>query len=133
MASSLSSLFPDEDVIPPYESVSNFLDADVPSVVSTGGLISNFNNIIFDETVLDVQSAKVKTFPLSTPLPIPRNGGTTNLRLDVPIDSLINPSSINIQIVFSLMKRGADGASTALELADGIIPVSEDITHCKML
>ena len=123
MASSLSSLFPDEDVIPPYESVSNFLDADVPSVVSTGGLISNFNNIIFDETVLDVQSAKVKTFPLSTPLPIPRNGGTTNLRLDVPIDSLINPSSINIQIVFSLMKRGTDGASTAVELSDGIIPV----------
>ena len=123
MASSLTSLYADEDVIPPYESVKSGVDGDVPSIVSTGGLIANFNNVIFDETVLDVQTAKVKTFPLSTPLPIPRNGGTTNLRLDVPIDSLVNPSSINIQLIFSLMKRGTDGTSKLVEMTDGIVPV----------
>ena len=125
MASSLITLQADNDVNPPYETVdATTHDVETPSVVVTGGVISNFNDILIDNTLLDIESTKVKQFPLNVPLPIPRIGGSTNLKMDLPIDNLLNPSSINLTVVFSLMKRAGDGNLTKVEMTDGIVPVA---------
>ena len=45
MASSLITVYPDNDTTAPYETLSSSTDdGDVGSIVATGGLISNFND-----------------------------------------------------------------------------------------
>ena len=122
MASSLVTLFPDEDVNIPYETLHTNTQGEIPSVVATGGVISNFQDVIIDNTILDVECTKVRAFPLNLPLPIQRVGGTTQLKCSLPIDNLMNSASLNITAVFSLNKRAEDGSSTPVVLADGIVP-----------
>ena len=62
MASSLVSLYPDEGVTPPYETVDSNIDGDIPSVIATGGVISNFQDCIIDNTILDVENINKKIF-----------------------------------------------------------------------
>ena len=121
MASSLVSLYPDEGVTPPYETVDSNIDGDIPSVIATGGVISNFQDCIIDNTILDVETCQAKTFPLNVPLPIPRIGGVTSLPLYLPVDNLINPSSLNVTVVFSICKRDEAGKSIPIVKEDGIV------------
>lgn len=124
MASSLCTLYPDTEINPPYETIESNSKPSNPSVVVSGGIVSNFNDILIDNTILDIEQTNAKQFPLQTPLAIPQIGGSTNLRLDLPIDNLLNPSSINITVVFSLMKKAANNVLARLEVADGVVPVA---------
>ena len=73
MASSLIPLYPDEGVTAPYETVDSNVDGDIPSVVATGGIISNFQDCIVDNTILDVEQGQTKAIPLNLPLPNSKN------------------------------------------------------------
>ena len=121
MASSLTTIYPDDDITPPYETLSTNTDSDIPGAVVTGGIISNFQDVIIDSTMLDIDHGKLRQIPSSGPISIPRIGGTTTLQLNLPIDCLLNPSSIQIIVIFSVMKRGPSGNSVPIAVEDGIV------------